>query len=327
MAGRQDYLEQFQINVKAGLVANLARIGDAGRNLQHRPALSLLQHAPGGTPLFYTDYKLQFPVRVERPNPIFARALQQAIGGVEGEIRVAMQYLFQAWGSRGPTKYRDMLLNTGAEELGHIEMLSTAVALNLKDAPLSLQEQVSQDPVGGSVLNGMNFRHILSTGLAALPVNADGVPFDMSHVYASGNIAGDMYANVTAEATGRTLATRLYNMTDDPGMKEMLAFLIARDTMHQQQWLAVIEELGEKEQQLPVPNSFPVEQENRDYSYVYLGFTQDGAEPPQGRWTQGPSLDGRGQFSLRPMEPQGEEPSLGMARPDSGAQVQQINES
>jgi Mn-containing catalase len=32
-----------------------------------------------------------------------------------------------------------MLLNTGAEELGHIEMLSTAVALNLKDAPLSLQ--------------------------------------------------------------------------------------------------------------------------------------------------------------------------------------------
>ena len=146
-------------------------------------------------------------------------------------------------------------------------------------------------------------------------------------IYASGNIAGDMYANVTAEATGRTLATRLYNMTDDPGMKEMLAFLIARDTMHQQQWLAVIEELGEKEQQLPVPNSFPVEQENRDYSYVYLGFTQDGAEPPQGRWTQGPSLDGRGQFSLRPMEPQGEEPSLGMARPDSGAQVQQINES
>jgi Mn-containing catalase len=277
--------------------------------------------------MFYTDYKLQFPVRVEKPNPIFARALQQAIGGVEGEIRVAMQYLFQAWGSRGPAKYRDMLLNTGAEELGHIEMLSTAVALNLQNAPLSIQEAVSQDAVSGSVLNGMNFRHILSTGLAALPVNADGVPFDMSHVYASGNIAGDMYANATAEATGRVLATRLYNMTDDPGMKEMLAFLIARDTMHQQQWLAVIEELGERDGQLPIPNSFPQQNENRDYSYVYLGFTQDGAEPPRGRWTEGRSLDGKGGFSLRRMEPQGEEPDLGMARPDSGAQMQQIRQS
>jgi Mn-containing catalase len=276
--------------------------------------------------MFYTDYKLQYPVRVETPNPVFARALQQAIGGVEGEIRVAMQYMFQAWGARGPAKYRDMLLNTGAEELGHIEMLATAVALNLQNAPLSLQEQVAQDPVAGSVLNGMNFRHILSTGLAALPVNADGVPFDMSHVYASGNIAADMYANVTAEATGRTLAVRLYNMTSDPGMKEMLSFLIARDTMHQQQWLAVIEELGGQEQVLPIPNSFPQEQENQDYSYVYLGFTQDGAAPPQGRWTEGPSLDGNGRFSMRPHEPQGQEPKLGSARPNSGAQQGQIQQ-
>ena len=274
--------------------------------------------------MFYTDYKLQFPVRVERPNPVFARALQQAIGGVEGEIRVAMQYMFQAWGARGPAKYRDMLLNTGAEELGHIEMLATAVALNLQNAPVSLQEAMSQDPVAGSVLNGMNFRHILSTGLSALPVNADGVPFDMSHIYASGNIAGDMYANVTAEATGRTLATRLYNMTDDPGMKEMLAFLIARDTMHQNQWLAVIEELGGPDAQVPVPNSFPQEQENQNYNYAYLGFTVDGAELPRGRWTDGRSIDGNGTFSARPMEPEGREPNLGPARPESFAQEQQI---
>ena len=52
-----------------------------------------------------------------------------------------------------------------------------------------------------------------------------------------------MYANCAAEAVGRTLATRLLELTDDPGMKDMLTFLIARDTMHQQQWLAVIEEL------------------------------------------------------------------------------------
>lgn len=43
--------------------------------------------------------------------------LQQAIGGIEGEMGVGMQYLFQAWGSRGPEKYWDMLLETGTEEM------------------------------------------------------------------------------------------------------------------------------------------------------------------------------------------------------------------
>ena len=274
--------------------------------------------------MFYSDGQLQYRVRVERPNPVFARALQQAIGGVEGEIRVMLQYLFQAWGSRGPKKYRDMLLNTGTEEIGHVEMLSTAVALNLEGAPLSFQEEVSKDATAGAVLNGMNLRHILSTGMAATPENCNGVPFDASHVYASGNIAGDMYANVAAEATGRALATRLYNMTDDPGMKDMLSFLIARDTMHQQQWLAVIEELGGMEKQLPIPNSFPQEQELTQFSYAFFVHNK-AKEVPDGRWTNGPSLDGKGQYSAMISEPMGGEPTLRPARPDGGAQAEQTS--
>src|SRR3978361_355282 len=110
--------------------------------------------------MYYVDKRLQMPVRVEKPNPLFARMLQQAIGGVEGEIRVCMQYFFQAWGSRGPVKYRDMLLNTATEEIGHIEMLATAVALNLENAPVAIQEEMSADPIAGAVLNGMDMRHI-----------------------------------------------------------------------------------------------------------------------------------------------------------------------
>lgn len=274
--------------------------------------------------MFYVDKRLQMPVRVEQPNPIFARALQQAIGGVEGELRVALQYMFQAFGARGDAKYRDMLMNTAAEELGHIEMLATAVALNLEGAPISLQEEAAADPVGGSILNGMDFRQILSTGLAALPSDANGVPFDTSHVYASGNIAADMLANVMAESTGRTLAVRLYNMTDDPGMREMLSFLIARDRMHQNQFMAALEDLGGLETVMPIPNSFPRSDEMEEYGYAYLGFMQDGSEPAQGRWSEGPSPDGEGTFETRHMEPQGEEPDLGRAREGSGAQTEQM---
>jgi len=275
--------------------------------------------------MYYTDKKLQYPVTVETPDPIFARALQQAIGGVEGEIRVALQYFFQAWGSRGPKKYRDLLISTATEELGHIEMLATAVALNLEGAPLSLQEDVSADGVGGAVLNGMNMRHILSVGLAATPDDANGVPFNASHVYASGNAAADMLANVTAEATGRVLATRLYNMTEDRGMKDMLAFLIARDTMHQQQWLAAIEDMGGMSPSLPISNSFPQEQEKGEFSYAFVNTFVDGIYPETGRWCEGQSLDGKGEFSMVDAAPLGEEPQLAPPRPDAGAQAEQFS--
>ena len=284
--------------------------------------------------MFSFDKRLQYPVKVTAPDPIFARMLQQAIGGVEGEIRVCMQYFFQAWGARGPnTKYRDMLLHTATEEIGHIEMLATAVALNLDKAPVALQEAGSADGVVGAVMGGENprhviegmlHRHILSTGLAAFPGNSEGMPFDMSHIYASGNLAADMYCNVAAEATGRVLAVRLYNAAHDEGMKDMLHFMIARDTMHQQQWLAVIEELGGHEKVLPIPNSFPQEKEDQRHNYDFFATAADGSVPPPARWNDGPTMDGKGKFTVFQNEPMGEEPVLGPARPDSGAQTDQI---
>ena len=274
--------------------------------------------------MFYTDNKLQYPVRVDAPNPLFARALQQAIGGVEGEIRVAMQYFFQACGARGNPKFRDLLMNTAAEELGHIEMLATAVALNLEGAPLAMQEEGARDKAVEAVMGGMNLKNLLSAGLSAMPVDSDGVPFDMSHIYASGNIAADMTANIAAESTGRTLAVRLYNMTDDPGMKDMLSYLIARDTMHQNQWMAALEELGGAQGAFPIPNSFPQAEEQSEFSYAFLGFQADGSAPVDGRWSQGPSIDGKGTFVTGKLQPSDQKPDLGMARPDSGAQKEQI---
>jgi Mn-containing catalase len=277
--------------------------------------------------MFYTDGKLQYPVRVDSPNPLYAKMLQQAIGGIEGEIRVCMQYAFQAWGARGPKKYRDMLLNTATEEMGHIEMLSTAVALNLEATMPAVEKGVgSSNPLIQSLLGGADPRSFLSSGGAAMPVDANGVAFDMSHIYASGNLAADMYANVTAEATGRLLATRLYELTDDPGMKDMWSFLIARDTMHQQQWLAVVEELGGP-QALPIPNSFPQEQENGEFSYTFLTYGVDGVAPPEGRWSAGASIDGRGEFRSQPAQPLADEPVLSSPAPAAHAQTEQMDGS
>ena len=276
--------------------------------------------------MFYHDGgKLQYEVRVDKPDPKFAKALQQAIGGIQGEIRVALQYLFQTWGARGPVKYRDMLLETGTEELGHIEMLATAVAKNLEKAPLHMKENMAKDPIVEATLGGMNVQHILTSGLTAMPVDSSGVPFNCSHVYASGNLAADMLSNVVAESTGRALAVRLYNMTDDAGMKDMLSFLVARDTMHQNQWLAAWEDLGGAKA-MPIPDTHPQDEENNEFNYNFLTFHKDGdSAVPVGRWSQGVSMDGKGEFKTQPMQPRGEKPDLGKAPERAGAQTQQTS--
>src|ERR1700712_1947248 len=288
--------------------------------------------------MYFFDKRLQYPVRVDAPDPLFARQLQQAIGGVEGEIRVCMQYFFQAWGARGPTtKYRDMLLNTATEEIGHIEMLATAVALNLEGAPASLQETAAaSSPIMNAVMGGgerprhavegMLHKTLLSTGMAAFPGNSDGLPFDCSHVYARGNIVADMFANVAAESTGRLLAVRLFNAAHDKGMQDMWRFLIARDSMHQQQWLAIVDELGGLTEGLPAPHSFDQNEELKEFTSPFSGPEGNGTPVQPGRYSQGPSLDGKGEYHFVQAEPLGDEPVLGPARPDSGAQKEQISE-
>jgi Mn-containing catalase len=266
--------------------------------------------------MFRHTKQLAYKVRVDEPNPIFAKMLQQAIGGVEGEIRVCLQYLFQGWGFRGPDRYKDMLLNTGTEEIGHIEMLATAVALNLEGAPAKLQEEIAgKNGMVEAVLGGEDPRHVLSSGLGAMPADANGNPFNGSWVVATGNVGSDMHANVHAEASGRLLATRLWEMTDDPGMKDMLSFLIARDTMHQNQWMAVLEE--QKDMGMPVPPDFPQEQEKQEFAYEFFVHS-DGEVPKDARWTSGSSVDSKGEFSVREAEPMGDVPKLAPpeARPE-----------
>jgi Mn-containing catalase len=236
-------------------------------------------------------------VEVEEPDPYFAKMLQQAIGGVEGEMRVALQYMFQSFAvPSDKAEYRRLLMETAAEELGHIEMLATAVTKNQEGAPDHLREEAREnDTVIDAILRGGQPRQALSAELHAMPADSNGVPFDGNYIVASGNLAADMYANVMAESTGRLLATRLYEMTDDEGMKDMLAYLIARDTMHQNQWHAALETL---EDHVPVPASFPQEKENQEYNYSFMPTFREQHEDPEMPWTTGTSFDGKGEFSF-----------------------------
>ena len=78
--------------------------------------------------MFFHTKHLQYHAKPERPDPLYARKLQEVLGGQWGEISVMMTYLFQGWNCRGPAKYRDMIMDIGTEEIGHVEMLATMIA-------------------------------------------------------------------------------------------------------------------------------------------------------------------------------------------------------
>ena len=78
---------------------------------------------------------------------------------------------------------------------------------------------------------------------------------------------------------------------------------------------------------LPIPNSFDRSKEATEFSYMFMGTERGGDLLPSGRYCEGPSLDGKGTFTFSAgFEPLGQKPVLGPARPDSGAQVEQMNE-
>lgn len=65
-------------------------------------------------------------VRVEQPNPNYAAMLQEQLGGPQGELKAAMQYISQSFRIKDPA-IRDVFMDIAAEELSHMEMVATAI--------------------------------------------------------------------------------------------------------------------------------------------------------------------------------------------------------
>jgi Mn-containing catalase len=257
--------------------------------------------------MFFRQRQMAYHAKPERPDPNFAKMLQEPLGGQWGEISVMMTYLFQGWNCRGPQKYRDMLMDIGTEEIGHVEMLATMIARLLETSPVETQEDAAQNSLVGAImggariedaiLSGMNPQHVIVSGSGSRPVDSAGNLWNAGFMTASGNLLADFRFNLTAESQGRLQVCRLYNMTNDTGVRDMLAYLIARDTMHQNQWIAAIRELEDDElETTPCPSNFPQNLEKTEVSYQFLNHSE-GTESAQGGWAKGPSPDGKGQFT------------------------------
>lgn len=277
----------------------------------------------GEKPLFFHDKRLQYHAKPDRPDPVYAKKLQEILGGQFGEITVMMQYLFQGWNCRGPAKYKDLLLDIGTEEISHVEMIATMIARLLEGSPIDQDAAAKDNPLVAAVLGGMSPQHAIVSGLGASANDSADFPWTARYIVSSGNLLADFRSNLAAESQGRLQVARLYEMTTDAGVRDMLSFLLARDTYHQYQWMAAIEDL-EKEglETTPVPSSFPRDLERSENNNQLWNFST-GAESKDGQWMQ-IKVDGKKIEYVDHPAPMGDAPHLAPGHPKVYATPAQV---
>ncbi|MER2103933.1 MAG: manganese catalase family protein [Pseudomonas atacamensis] len=186
--------------------------------------------------MFIHNKRLQYTVRVAEPNPGLANLLLEQFGGANGELAAAARYFTQALAEEDPGR-KDLLLDIATEELSHLEVVGSIIVMLNKGAKGQLAEGVQEEGELYRALNGAgNDSHITSLlyGAGAPLVNSAGVPWTAAYVDSITEPTADLRSNIAAEARAKILYERLINITDDPGVKEALGFLMTREIAHQQ---------------------------------------------------------------------------------------------
>ena len=179
--------------------------------------------------------QLQYTVRVAEPNPGLANLLLEQFGGPQGELAAACRYFTQGLSDDDPGR-KDMLMDIATEELSHLEIIGTLVGMLNKGAKGALAEGTeSEAELYRSLTANGNDSHITSLlyGGGTPLTNSAGVPWTAAYIDTIGEPTADLRSNVAAEARAKIVYERLINVTDDPGVKDALAFLMTREAAHQ----------------------------------------------------------------------------------------------
>ena len=185
--------------------------------------------------MFAHNKRLQYTVRVSETNPGLANLLLEQFGGPQGELAAACRYFTQALAEDDPGR-KDMLLDIATEELSHLEVIGTLVAMLNKGAKGVLAEATESEAEIYRRLNGpgndSHVTQVLYGGGPAL-VNSGGQLWTAGYIDTIGDPSADLRSNIAAEARAKIIYERLINATDDPGVKDALGFLMTREVSHQ----------------------------------------------------------------------------------------------
>ena len=136
--------------------------------------------------MFIYSKKLQYPVKIARPNPHLARIILTQYGGPDGELGASLRYLSQRY-SMPFEEQKGLLTDIATEELGHLEMVGAIVhqlTRNLKDEQL-------KDPAFAP--------YFVDHTTGIYPAAASGTPWSAATMQVKGDPMADLVEDMAAE--------------------------------------------------------------------------------------------------------------------------------
>jgi len=185
--------------------------------------------------MFFHNKALQYKIRVAETNPGLANLMLEQFGGPQGELAAACRYFTQYLAEDDPGR-KDLLIDIATEELSHLEMIGTLVAMLNKGAKGRISEGVEKEAdIYREITKAGNDSHLtqLLYGGGTPLTNSAGVPWTAAYIDTIGDPVADLRSNIAAESRAKIVYERLIYATDDPGVKDALTFLMTREIAHQ----------------------------------------------------------------------------------------------
>lgn len=183
--------------------------------------------------MFFYDKKLQYPVKIDRPNPRLASIIISQYGGPDGELGASLRYLSQRY-SMPFDELKGLLTDIGVEELGHLEMVGSIV----HQLTRNLKDQQYKDPAFAP--------YFVDHTVGVYPNAASGAIYNTGMMAVKGDPMADLTEDLAAEQKARVTYDNILRLSDDPDVNDVIKFLREREIVHFQRFGEAIQLLREK---------------------------------------------------------------------------------
>ena len=183
--------------------------------------------------MFIYKKSLQYPVKIDKPNPRLASIIISQYGGPDGELGASLRYLSQRY-SMPFDEQKGLLTDIGTEELGHLEMIGSIV----HQLTRNLKDNQYKDPSFAP--------YFVDHTVGVYPTAASGFPWSAASMEVKGDPIADLTEDLAAEQKARVTYDNILRLSDDPDVNDVIKFLREREIVHFQRFGEAIEKLRER---------------------------------------------------------------------------------
>ncbi len=183
--------------------------------------------------MFQYEKKLQYPVKIARPNPRLAAMIISQYGGPDGELGASLRYLSQRY-SMPFDDQKALLTDIGTEELGHLEMIGAIV------------HQLTRNLKEKDIENSPMAPYFVDHTVGVYPTAASGFPFSAASMAVKGDPIADLTEDLAAEQKARVTYDNILRLSDDPDVNDVIKFLREREIVHFQRFGESLQQLRER---------------------------------------------------------------------------------